>query len=235
MNKIRLNKYLKDLGISSRRKADEFIEKGYIKLNGKVVKELGTKIDIEKDVIEISDKLKKEKENYVYLVLNKPKGYVTSKNKKEGKTVLELLPNIKNLTYAGRLDKESEGLLIFSNDGEFVFKITYPDFEKEKEYLVTVDKKINEKLLDKMRKGMVIDNKQTKPTKIKKVNEYSYKIILTEGINRQIRKMAKKVGLNVKKLIRIRIKNIYIDSVEYGKWRYLKKDEIKEMLENIKK
>lgn len=226
---IRLNKYLKDKGIASRRKADEFISKGYIRVNGKVVTELGFRVDEDKDKIEISEELNEEKKKYRYIVLNKPAGYVTSKSENEGKSVFSLLPEIEGLTYAGRLDKESKGLLIFSNDGEFIFGITYPEFEKEKEYRVVVDEAVTEEALNKMRKGMMIDGKLTKQAVVEKTGDYSFNIILNEGMNRQIRKMAKRVGYEVIELTRFRIKSILSNDIKIGTWRELTKEEVEDL------
>lgn len=226
---IRLNKYLKDKGLCSRRKADEFIEKGYIKVNGTVVTEMGFKVNDEKDVVEIMPEAYKEKEEYRYILLYKPPGYVTTRSEEEGKNIFELVPNIEGLTYSGRLDKESEGLIILSNDGEFVFSLTYPDFEKEKEYSVEVDRRVEEDKLDYMRKGMKIKGKITKPAIITKTGTYSYDIILTEGMNRQIRIMAEKVKWEVMSLVRFRIKNLYAGKMIPGTWRDLTKEEIEDL------
>ena len=222
---IRLNKYLKDLGYGSRRKCEEYIKKGFVKLNGKIVTELATKVIPGKDEIVVSDEILAEKNKFVYILLNKPVGYVTTKSVEEGKTVFELLPDIEGLTYAGRLDKESEGLLVFSNDGEFIYRVASSENEKEKEYLVVCNKEITDGMLHKMRAGMQIDGKKTKPAKVFRVDEKSFRIILTEGINRQIRKMVRKVGAGVEMLKRIRIANIKNNIPEVGKWRYLTEEE----------
>lgn len=229
---IRLNKYLKDKGLCSRRKADEFIEKGYIKVNGRVVTELGVKIDEEKDIVEILPEAHEEKEKFKYILLYKPVGYVTTKSTVEGKNIFELVPEIEGLTYSGRLDKESEGLIILSNDGEFVFSLAYPDFEKEKEYAVEVDREVDESKLDYMRKGMKIKGKLTKPAVVIKTGTYTYDIILTEGLNHQIRIMAQKVGWEVMSLVRFRIKNIYAGNMKPGTWRELTKEEIDDLKKN---
>lgn len=226
---IRLNKYLKDKGLCSRRKADEFIEKGYITVNGEVVTELGKRIDDEKDIVAVSQEAYKEKKEFRYILLYKPQGYVTTKSEGEGKNVFDLVPEIEGLTYAGRLDKDSEGLLIFSNDGEFVYGLTYPEFEKEKEYSVEVDREVTEEKLDIMRKGMIIQGKMTKPAVVTKTGKYSYNIILTEGMNRQIRRMARRVDWEVMTLIRFRIKEIRIEKMKAGEWRNLTSNEIESL------
>ena len=128
---VRLNKYLRDSGLCSRRKADEFIAKGFVSVDGEVVTDLGTKIDPLVNKVEISSDAEKETDSYRYILLYKPVDYITTKNEYEGKTVFDLVPNIENLTYSGRLDKDSEGLIILSNDGNFIYHVANPDNEKE--------------------------------------------------------------------------------------------------------
>ena len=130
---VRLNKYLRDSGLCSRRKADEFIAKGFVSVDGEVVTDLGTKIDPLVNKVDISSDAEKEADSYRYILLYKPVDYITTKNEYEGKTVFDLVPKIENLTYSGRLDKDSEGLIILSNDGNFIYHVAIPDNEKEKE------------------------------------------------------------------------------------------------------
>lgn len=227
MELIRLNKYLKDNDICSRRKADDFIAKGYVKLNGVVVTELGVKINPDLDKIEILPELTAETSNFRYIVLNKPKGYVCSKSKVDGKPIFELLPKIDNLSYAGRLDKDSHGLVILSNDGKFVYKVFGAEFAKEKEYIVRVNKSVTPEYLEKQSNGsIVLDDKKLRPAKVKQVGFNVYKIILTEGVNRQIRRMAEECDYRVVDLKRIRIDNIHDRGLEAGQWRELTKDEV---------
>lgn len=228
---IRINKYLKDTGLCSRRMAEIFIIKGYISINGTVITNLATKINPLVDKVEISPLAYQETQEFVYILLNKPKGYVCSKNPIDGKLVFELVPEIQGLTYAGRLDKDSHGLIVLSNDGKFVYKLSGSEFYKEKEYVVKVNKPVTEEYLQQQRNGsLVIDGKQVKPAKVEQVNSYVYKIILTEGINRQIRKMAKALDYNVVDLKRIRIDNLTENGLDLGKWRYITPDEIKEII-----
>ncbi|MDD3266814.1 MAG: pseudouridine synthase [Burkholderiales bacterium] len=227
MELIRLNKYLKDNDICSRRKADEFIAKGYVKLNGVVVTELGTKVNPETDKIEILPELTVETSNFRYIVLNKPKGYVCSKNKADGKPIFELLPKIDDLSYAGRLDKDSHGLVILSNDGKFVYKVFGAEFAKEKEYIVRVNKSVTPEYLEKQSNGSIIlDDKRLRPAKIKQVGFNVYKMVLTEGVNRQIRRMAEMCDYRVVDLKRIRIDNIHDRGLETGQWRELTSEEV---------
>lgn len=221
--KIRLNKYLKDQGIASRRKADELIAGGFITVNGEVVTEMGYTVDPEVDTVVCESLFKND---FVYIAYHKPVGTVTSANEEEGRTIFADLPEIANLAYAGRLDKESEGLLLVSNDGQFVYSVAGSEHEKEKEYTVFTDKPITEGMLVKMRMGMSVDNKKTKPAKATRLGERSFILIITEGINRQIRKMAQKVGLTVMRLIRTRVHTVKLNNLEPGKWRYLTTEEI---------
>lgn len=227
MELVRLNKYLKDKDICSRRKADEFIAKGYIKINGQIVTELGFKIDPEKDIVEILPALAQEKAEFKYIILNKPKGYVCSKSDRDGQNIFQLLPKIEGLAYAGRLDKESRGILLLSNDGQFVYKALGSEFEREKEYIVRVDKPITDNFLESLSNGsIVLDGKRIRPTKVKQINELVFGIILTEGINRQVRRMAENQGYTVLDLERVRIGKIRDRTLSKGQWRYLTKTEI---------
>lgn len=231
MTLVRLNKYLKDMGLCSRRKADEFIAKGYVKINGEIITELGYKVNTELDKVEILPELKQETDSFVYILLNKPKNYVCSHSRNDGKPVFDLLPDIKDLTYAGRLDKDSHGLLLLSNDGKFVYQAFGAEFIKEKEYLVRVDKPVTPEFIQSQISGsIVLDGKQLRPAKLKQVNDNVYRIILTEGINRQIRRMAEVMGYKVLDLKRIRIGNIDDRSLLPGKWRYLTDKEISQVM-----
>lgn len=228
---MRLNKYLKDQDICSRRKADEFIAKGYIKVNGNVVTELGLKIDPTIDKVELLSGLAEEKSQFRYIVLNKPKGYVCSKSKIDGKPIFELLPNIKDLTYAGRLDKDSHGLVILSSDGKFVYKVFGAEFAKQKEYIVRVNKAVTTEYLASQADGsIVLDGKQLRPAQVKQIGASVYKITLTEGVNRQIRRMAEVCDYRVVDLKRIRIDNITDRGLEAGQWRDLSAAEVKQIM-----
>ena len=229
---IRLNKYLKDQNICSRRKADEFIAKGYIKINGVVVTELGAKINPLRDKVELSEQLQEEKNNFVYLVLNKPKGFVCSHSRDDGgRPIYDLLPKIKELSYAGRLDKDSHGLVILSTDGKFVYKVFGAEFAKEKEYIVRVNKPLTDEYLTKQSTGSIIlDDKQLRPARVKQIGTHVYKITLTEGVNRQLRRMAEICDYRVVDLKRIRIGVVNDKDLSMGKWRNLTKLEISGIL-----
>ena len=227
---VRLNKFLRDSGLCSRRKADEFIAKGFVSVDGEVVTDLGTKIDPHVSKVDISSDAEKETVSYRYILLYKPVGYITTRNEYEGRTVFDLLPKIENLTYSGRLDKDSEGLIILSNDGNFIYHVANPDNEKEKEYSVTVDHFISDTDLSKMQSGMIIEGKQTKPAVCIRTGKRSYNIILKEGMNRQVRKMAGKVHCNIISLQRVRIGKLTAGSLKPGQWRNLSKEEVAELM-----
>jgi 23S rRNA pseudouridine2604 synthase len=234
MELVRLNKYLKDTGICSRRKADEFIVNGHIKVNGIVVTELGYKINPQIDKVEVLTSAHQIISQFKYIVLNKPKGYVCSKSDLDGKTIFELVPDIKDLTYAGRLDKDSQGLIILSNDGQFIYNIAGAEFHCEKEYLVRVNKIITPEYLKEQSNGNIkLNGKTVRKTKIEYINDYLYKIILTEGMNRQIRRMAENQGYKVTGLKRIRIGIISDHNISIGTWRYLNQNEIESLKRTI--
>lgn len=228
---VRLNKYLKDQNICSRRKADEFISQGYIKVNGNVVTELGLKIAPGIDKVDVLPQVDAVKSEFKYLLLNKPKGYVCSKSEEEGQNIFELVPP--GLSYAGRLDKDSRGLLILSDDGQFVYKIMSHESFLEKEYIVRVNKAITENFLTTLSSGtIVLDGKMLRKTEIKLINEYVYSITLTEGVNRQIRRMAENQGYRVVDLERVRIGTIRDRTLSKGAWRNLTKAEIQSLSQN---
>lgn len=225
---VRLNKHLKDIGICSRRKADEFIASGLIKVNGDIITELGFKINPAIDKLEVLPGVAAEKAKFRYILLNKPCGYVCSKSELDGKTIFELLPEINGLTYAGRLDKDSSGLIILSNDGKFVYNVAGSEFAREKEYVVRVNKPVTQNYLYYQSNGLIkLDGKQIKPAKLTRIDDFSYHIVLKEGMNRQIRRMAENQGYKVLELERIRIEHLHDVSLKIGTWRDLSEIEIK--------
>ncbi len=224
---IRIQKFLSEAGACSRRKAEEYLQQGLIKINGNVVKELGTKVNTEKDKILLKDKRVVLGKKKVYLILNKPKGYVTSFAHEDKKTIKELLKGVKeHLAYAGRLDEDSRGLLFLSNDGDLINKLTHPRYEHEKEYIVETSKLISDFELEKLSRGIILKEGRTKLCKIKRLATNKFKIILEEGWNRQIRRMLEKINHKVKDLQRIRIKNICLGNLKEGKFRYLTETEV---------
>jgi pseudouridine synthase len=223
----RLQKILSARGIASRRKAEEYILAGLVKVNGKIA-ELGQKADPEVDTIEVDGQVLQERAEMLYYLVYKPVGIVTTNASTPAqKTVRDLLPKDLQgkIVPVGRLDKDSEGLLLMTNDGVLAFRLTHPQFDHEKEYEVTTKETITEGALDKLRKGIMLDGSKTKPATILKTGPNMFRITLTEGRNRQIRRMAERVGAEVVKLKRIRIMNIVDDALRPEKCRPLTKDE----------
>lgn len=228
MEKIRINKYLSEVGYCSRRAADKLLEEGRIKING-VIPELGTKIS-DDDVVEVDGKpIRESEEKPVYIAFNKPVGIVcTTDTKREKNNIVDYINHPKRIFPIGRLDKPSEGLILLTSDGDIVNKILRARNNHEKEYIVRVDKPINPKFLDKMRNGVPILDTVTKKCEVDKIDDMTFRIVLTQGLNRQIRRMCEYLGYEVKKLKRIRIMNIKLD-LPLGKWRDLTDKEMEDL------
>jgi len=223
--KTRINKYLSEVGYCSRRAADKLLEEGRIKINGKIP-EMGTKISDE-DVVEVDGKpIRESEEKPIYIAFNKPVGIVcTTDTKREKNNIIDYINHDKRIFPVGRLDKPSEGLILLTNDGDIVNKILRSKNNHEKEYLVRVDKPINTKFLEKMRNGVPILDTVTKKCEVDRIDDMTFRIVLTQGLNRQIRRMCEFLGYEVKKLKRIRIMNIKLD-LPLGKWRNLTEEEL---------
>lgn len=224
----RINKYLSEAGFCSRRKADKLIEDGKVTINGKVP-EVGTKIH-EGDEVRVEGKLiSAPKEEFVYIAFNKPVGIVcTTDDRFEKNNIIDYIGYQKRIFPIGRLDKPSEGLIFLTNDGDIVNKILRARNNHEKEYIVTVDKPINKDFVQRMSNGIPILDTVTRKCQVSQITPYSFSIVLTQGLNRQIRRMCEYLGYNVVKLKRIRIMNVVLD-IPVGKWRYLSKDEMQEI------
>lgn len=242
MEEERLQKYLANNGIASRRKAEEYILQGKIKVNGKIVYELGTKIFPGKDEIEFEGKKVEDIQKKVYVLLNKPIDYVTTvKDQFSRKAVVDLVKNAgKNLLPVGRLDMYTSGALILTNDGDFIFHVTHPKNEVEKTYTVTLKEKVTNEDVEKLKSGVIIDETyKTKPAKVRimKIDEEKnisrLEITIHEGKNRQVRKMCESIGKKVIALHRSKIGNINVKDLQIGQWRYLTKKEV-ESLKNFK-
>ena len=234
----RLQKYLANCGIASRRKCEEYILQGKVKVNGKIVTELGTKINPEKDIIQFENKIVKENKKYVYILLNKPIGYVTTADDQFGRdTVLDLVKVKERIVPVGRLDMYTSGALILTNDGDFVYKVTHPKHEIKKTYTVTVKGIVKNDEVEKLRNGVQIEDYTTKPAKVKILKTDTEKdisrleIAIHEGKNRQVRKMCESVGRKVLALHRSKIGKIGVKDLELGKWRYLQPKEVEELLQ----
>lgn len=224
----RINKYLSEVGFCSRREADKLIDAGRVTINGKVP-EMGTKINAG-DEIRVDGKLISEpKEEHVYIAFNKPIGIVcTTDTKAEKNNIIDFINHPKRIFPIGRLDKESEGLILLTSDGDIVNKILRAKNNHEKEYVVTVDKPITKTFIHKMANGIPILDTITNKCEVRQINTYKFNIVLTQGLNRQIRRMCDYLGYKVTKLKRIRIMNIILDQ-QIGKWRDLSKKEMDEV------
>ena len=239
MGEIRLQKFLAEAGIASRRKAEEYITQGRVKVNNKVVSELGTKIIPDKDIILFDDNEVKNKTKNVYILLNKPIGYVTTaKDQFNRDTVLDLVKVKERLVPVGRLDMYTSGALLLSNDGDFVYKITHPKHEIDKTYTVTIIGIVTNEDVESLRQGVKIEDYVTKPAKVKilktdvEKNISRLEITIHEGKNRQVRKMCEAIGKKVKALHRSKIGNISVKDLKIGQWRYLAQKEVDYLLSN---
>ena len=233
----RLQKYLAECGIASRRKCEEYITQGKVQVNGKTITELGVKLNPEKDKITFEGKNVKQEERKVYILLNKPIGYVTTSDEQFGRDkVLDLVKVRERVVPVGRLDMYTSGALILTNDGDFVYKVTHPKHEITKTYTVTVKGIIKNEEVEQLRKGVKIDDYTTRPAKVKilKTDEEKdisrLEITIHEGKNRQVRRMCESVGRRVIALHRSKIGNIGVKDIELGKWRYLKDFEVKTLI-----
>lgn len=229
MSLIRLQKFLSEAGICSRRKGEEYIKAGFVRVNNRVVAELGEKVDPEKDRVEFKGKVVDVKSDPVYIALNKPKGYVTSSRQAGDKIVLDLIDIHERIYPVGRLDKDSSGLLILTNDGSLHHRLSHPSFDHEKEYDVTVARPIPDGALRSIAKGMPMMGTKTRPAEIERITPRRFRIVLREGKNRQIRRMVRKVGNHVTRLKRVRVSNIKLGRLAEGTWRNLTEKEKKEL------
>ena len=228
----RLNKFLSEVGYCSRREADRLIDAGRVTINGEVP-EMGTKVKSTDSVEVDGEILNTRKEDFVYLAFHKPVGIVcTTDTHVEKNNIVDYINYPKRIFPIGRLDKPSEGLIFMTDDGDIVNKILRANNNHEKEYLVTVDKAISQTFIDRMSKGIYIEdlNKTTKPCIVKKINSTTFKIILTQGLNRQIRRMCDYLNYEVQTLKRTRIMNIELD-IPVGEYREFTTDELKDLNE----
>ena len=242
---VRLNKYLSEAGVCSRREADRLIESGKVTVDG-VTAQMGMRVTAGQ-IVKVGKKTVSKQDEMIVLAVNKPKGIVCTEDQRERDSIVRFLNYPVRVTYAGRLDKDSRGLLLMTNNGDIInqmmraanrhekeYFVTVNKPVDEREYKVTVDKEITEQFIKKMSEGVPILDTVTRPCTVKKIGKYTFSIILTQGLNRQIRRMCAAFGYEVKDLVRIRIMNIRLGSLKEGAYRKLTDEELEELYEMLK-
>lgn len=228
---MRINKFISESGITSRREADKWIAAGRVTINGAIA-ELGSKVAPADDVRVDNKPITVEQEN-VYIALNKPVGITSTTERNIKGNIVDFVNHPKRIFHIGRLDKDSEGLILLTNDGDIVNEILRAEHKHEKEYIVTVDKPITAGFLKKMEAGVKILATKTLPCKVTKISKYTFRIILTQGLNRQIRRMCSVLDYQVRKLQRIRVMNIDLDGLSIGQWRNLTIAELDQLFDDL--
>lgn len=229
---VRLNKYLSEAGVCSRREADRLIESGKVTVDGQPAR-TGMRI-LPGQVVKVGKKIVSKQDDMVVLAVNKPKGIVCTEEKRERNSIVRFLNYPVRVTYVGRLDKDSRGLLLMTNNGDIINRMMRAANRHEKEYKVTVDHEITPEFLSRMAAGVPILDTVTRPCTVKQVGKYTFSIILTQGLNRQIRRMCQALGYEVKDLVRVRVMNIYLDGLKEGEYRKLMDRELEELYDMIK-
>ncbi len=229
---VRLNKYLSEAGVCSRREADRLIESGRVTVDGRPA-QTGMRIT-PGQVVRIGRKVISKQDEMVVLAVNKPRGIVCTEERRERNSIVRFLDYPVRVTYVGRLDKDSRGLLLMTNNGDIINRMMRAANCHEKEYKVTVDKEITEEFLNQMAGGVPILDTVTRPCRVEKLGKYTFSIILTQGLNRQIRRMCEALGYEVKDLVRVRVMNIRLGSLKEGRYRKLTDEELNELYELIK-
>ena len=235
----RLQKYLASCGVASRRACVELIKAGRVKVNGKTVTELGTKVQIGIDKVSVDGKDVNQEEDYVYLMLNKPEGYVTTASDPQGRpTVFDLITDVPQRVFSvGRLDVDTEGLLLLTNDGELAYRLTHPKFSVSKVYHALVTGKPSEEKLERLRQGVMLDDGPTKPCKVKVLRRFNHKTLLeitiSEGRNRQVRRMCQAINNPIIHLERVKIENVELKDVKRGHYRKLKIEELLPLMNKV--
>jgi 23S rRNA pseudouridine2604 synthase len=225
---VRLNKYISETGVCSRREADKWIEAGRVTCNGELAV-LGTRVS-DGDEVRVDGKLVGNKKQQIYIALNKPVGITCTTEAHIEGNIIDLIGHAERIFPIGRLDKDSEGLILLTNNGDIVNEILRSENNHEKEYIVTVDRPITDLSLRMMAEGVKIMGEITKPCKVSRVNEKTFRMILTQGMNRQIRRMCSALGYRAQRLQRVRIINIDLGALSPGKWRELTEAEIAGLL-----
>lgn len=229
---MRINKFLSETGITSRRGADKFIEDGRVTINGQLA-ELGSKV-LPGDQVHVDGKLiEQPKEEYVYIALNKPVGITSTTERHIAGNIVDFVNHPLRIFHVGRLDKDSEGLILLTNDGDIVNEILRAENEHEKEYIVKVDMPVTESFLKKMAEGVEILDTKTLPAKAEKISKYTFRLTIKQGLNRQIRRMCQALGYEVRSLKRVRIMNIHLGSLAVGEWRDLTDSERNELFREL--
>ncbi|PID16076.1 23S rRNA pseudouridine(2604) synthase RluF [Sporosarcina sp. P34] len=228
---MRINKFLSGAGIVSRRGADQWIADGRVKINGQLA-ELGSKVKAG-DRVEVDGKLVEQEEQLVYIALNKPVGITSTTERHIEGNVVDFVNHPLRIFHIGRLDKDSDGLLLLTNDGDIVNEILREEYGHEKEYIVTVDSPLTASFISQMENGVKILDTVTKPCTVKKLGPKTFSIILTQGLNRQIRRMCAALGYHVRRLQRVRILNIELGDLPIGEWRELTDTERKKLFKTL--
>lgn len=225
--KERLQKFIASSGISSRRKAETFIVAGEVKVNGKTIRKLGTTVDPAVDQVTVQGRTIKPATQFRYIILNKPSGIVCTRATHKGeKTVYDLVPQSRDLVIAGRLDKDSEGLVLLTNDGELTNKLTHPRYGHAKEYLVTTVRPIAPTGLDQLRRGVQLQEGKARVDAMTEITPAHYRVILHQGWKRQIRRMLRQVGADVKRLTRVRMQQVALGNLKPGEYRTVELQDI---------
>ncbi len=227
---VRLQKYLAHAGVCSRRAAETLIKEGVVTVNNRVVTELGTRVDPVSDRVCVRGSAVHAEEKRVYLLLHKPIGVITSCSHGNARVVTDLVKVPERVYPVGRLDHDSSGLLIMTNDGRIHHRLSHPSFDHEKEYRVRVASPMPQSALTRMAEGIRLKEGMTRPCRVRREGEQSYTIVLQEGKNRQVRRMAEEVGHEVVALKRVRMANICLGQLKPGQWRHLAEDEVRELL-----
>lgn len=227
--KIRLNRFLSDAGLCSRREADRLIEQGKVIVNHEVAV-MGQKVTID-DVVEVNGKVISRDEEQIVIAFNKPVGVECTTDTENPDNIVDYIGYPKRIYPIGRLDKRSQGLILLTNDGSLVNHILKASNYHEKEYVVTVDKPVNDAFLNQMSSGVKILGQTTRPCKVTQVNKHTFHIVLTQGLNRQIRRMCEVLGYRVQKLKRIRIMSVHLGNLPIGQYRNVTNRELKEIME----
>lgn len=229
---MRINKFLSETGITSRRGADKFIDAQRVTINGRMA-ELGSKVEPGDEVRVDGKVIEQPKKQYVYLALNKPVGITSTTERHIEGNIVDFVNHPERIFHVGRLDKDSEGLILLTNDGDIVNEILRAENEHEKEYIVKVDMPLTESFLQKMENGVEILDTITLPAKAEKLSKYTFRLTIKQGLNRQIRRMCSALGYEVRKLQRVRIMNIVLGDLAVGEWRDLSKEEREELFEQL--